>query len=696
MCSLLVDRLTRSEALTMLSVMSCRSPRSSHRFLIRVALITLALVAAVGLLGTSRHVALADRSVTWSNFEVNLNLQQDGTINVVEHYDVDFNGGPFHFGYATIPIENLDGIDNIALVEQTGGNTQNYELVDSADYQEDPGTYSIERTSTEVTINWGFDPTTNETRTFELSYDVLGALRVYPNANPPVEQIIWTAVDDDVTAVGPVEQATVTITLPQPVDISQVSVDGQSSDKTGDYTGDGQTFTWNRSNLTQGDKFDVGLQFPMIIAANPPAWQIAADQRAAEKEKQDEHNNILNLFFLGIGLLGAIGGGAGLYGLWYMRGRDPHTGLVADFIPNPPDDLPPGAAGTLIDETADQQDIVATLVDLGRRGVLKIEETAGGTSEYGGRDFQLTLLKPDAKVASFEDELIRTIFGTSPETGASVQMSSIKTQFDNAQAQIKSDLYDELVRRKYFLKSPEETRRNWKVIGGVALAADFGLCVILSAAAGGAILWTLPIFVIAGLAIAILVIAKAMPRKTVEGADAAAKWEAFKRYLDDIEKYEKLDEAKGVFDKYLPFAVAFELERSWVNKFAAVNAPVPEWYGTPYPAGYPGNYPHGRRRGVGPVVIIPGGLGGNQGGGGGGGNFDIPDFQDLSDSASGGLQGMSDSLTGMFNTAGKIFSGFNSSSGGKHGGGWSGGGHFGGGGFSGGGGSSGGGGRGFG
>jgi hypothetical protein len=188
-----------------------------------------------------------------------------------------------------------------------------------------------------------------------------------------------------------------------------------------------------------------------------------------------------------------------------------------------------------------------------------------------------------------------------------------------------------------------------------------------------------------------------MPRKTPEGAEAAAKWNAFKRYLDDIEKYEKLDEAKGVFDKFLPFAVAFGLERSWVNKFAAVNAPMPEWYGTPYPAGIPGQTPYGRRRGgFGPIVVIPGGMGGNRGGGGGGGNVDIPDIQDMSDSAAGGLQGMSDSLTGMFNTAGRIFSGFNSSSGGGRHGGWSGGGSFGGGGFSGGGGSSGGGGRGFG
>jgi hypothetical protein len=677
------------------------SSRASRWLWLRIIVALVAFLSAAGLVGISRHEVLADRSVTWSNYDVNLALQEDGSYHVVEHFDVDFSGGPFHFGYATIPLENLEGIDNITVSEDDSSSTSDFVEVDPSDYVEDPGTYSVERTSTDLTVNWGFEPATDETRTFELSYDVAGALWVFPNAtdsegNPkPVEQIRWTAIDDAVTSIGPVDHATVTITLPQPVDINQVQVDAQDPDQTSNYTKDGQTYTWTKSDFSQGDSFKVALQFPMIIDASPPSWQAAEEQRAAEKEHQDEHNSILNLFFLAFGLLAAVGGGAGLYGLWYMRGRDPHTGLVADFIPKPPDDLPPGAAGTLIDESADQQDIVATLVDVGRRGVLKIDEIQGETTLGfgGGRDFQLTLLQPDAKLEEFEKRLIDVIFGASAQEGATVKMSAIKAQFDSAQQEIKTDLYKELIQRKYFLKSPEETRRNWKVIGGVALAVDIGLCVILGAAASGAVLYTLPIFVIAALAITLLVIAKAMPRKTIEGAEAAAKWKAFKRYLDDIEKYENLEEAKGIFEKYLPFAVAFGLEHSWVSKFASVNAPAPQWYGSPVPTGYPGNYGYGRHRRGGPVVIVPGAFGGNPGSGGSGGpDIDIPNMQDLSDSASGGLQGMSDSLSDLFNTAGKVFSGFSGSSGG--GGGWSGGGGSSGGGFSGG--SSGGGGRGFG
>ena len=64
-------------------------------------------------------------------------------------------------------------------------------------------------------------------------------------------------------------------------------------------------------------------------------------------------------------LLVLVGGGLGLYLLWFTQGRDRPAGVVAEFYPTPPSDDPPGVAGILLDERADMQDIVATIVDSG-------------------------------------------------------------------------------------------------------------------------------------------------------------------------------------------------------------------------------------------------------------------------------------------------------------------------------------------
>lgn len=112
-----------------------------------------------------------------------------------------------------------------------------------------------------------------------------------------------------------------------------------------------------------------------------------------------------------------------------------------------------------------------------------------------------------------------------------------------------------------------------------------------------------------------------MPRKTREGAEAAAKWRAFRRYLESIETYERVAEAKDIFDRYLSYAVAFGLEQSWVTKFASVDADLPKWYG-PISGGSSGRGGSFDASIPSELSRLPGGSsgdGGNDGGGGGGG-----------------------------------------------------------------------------
>jgi hypothetical protein len=68
-----------------------------------------------------------------------------------------------------------------------------------------------------------------------------------------------------------------------------------------------------------------------------------------------------------------LGGPIAVYLLWYKRGRDVPVGVVPEYISEPPDDLPAPLVGTLVDEKADLPDIISTITDLGRRGVLRME-----------------------------------------------------------------------------------------------------------------------------------------------------------------------------------------------------------------------------------------------------------------------------------------------------------------------------------
>jgi hypothetical protein len=371
---------------------------------------------------------------------------------------------------------------------------------------------------------------------------------------------------------------------------------------------------------------------------------------------------LLHLAFLAAMLLILVGGMALILVLWYVRGRDPHAGPVAKYFDHPPDDLPPGAAGTLLDEHVDDHDVTATLLGLARDGAVEITELP---ESDGRRDFVLTLRHPDRIESRLERDLLTVLFGPDATPGAETRLGQVRGRFEAHRERIRDDLYREMVVRGYFQRSPEETRQRWRRIS---------IAGIVGSLIGGALLvavtdwWALePIVASVIVWLVMLRMSRSMPQKTRHGAEAAAKWRAFRAWLHDIRAFEQLDANPGLFDRYFAYAVAFNLEKEWVRAFERAGAPAPRWY---------------RRAGeIGDVVIIPdlggvpgdlGGLGevgrhlGRVGEGGlpnvdlgGMPNVDIggvgDGLQGASELMGAGLQGASDGLADLLDSAGSIF-----------------------------------------
>jgi Predicted membrane protein (DUF2207) len=615
------------------------------------------------------------RSVAWDRYDVTLDLRPDGSYHVIERQVVDFEGGPFSTGFADIPMGRIDDITNVVVREETPSGVTTYEGTDCCDDYVVPGEYTWGRNGGYTSIRWGFEPSYDEQRTFLLEYDVIGALRVYAENDPPNEQVWWTAIGKEATDVAPVRQASMTIRLPQPVDFGDVvmSQDDVKVDPAsfGDYTKDGRVWTWTKENLNAGGEFLVRLQIPPIVQADEPRWQQADDARRKKAEEADERRAVLDSMFLGMGLLGLVGGGLAVYGLWYVRGRDPHVGEFADFIPQPPDDLPPGAAGALVDEVVDQRDVVATLVDLARRGVVTMSET----SSIGlPNDVELTLTEPNAELALFEKEALNAVFAWKLSAGTKVNLWNASATFAQSAPGVRSLLYGELVKRGYFAGSPEETRTNWRnralrlliflPIGGVLAWLIFFRGVgWFWFALGAAVVLILAVYLLSG----------ALPKKTRAGAEAAARWRAFRRYLEGVQQYEKVGEQQQIFDKYLPYAIAFGLEASWVNAFADAGTPAPKWYAPVWRGGLSTTDLDdlARRRHLDPDAdwtVTTGRswwdvTGGDRqreesgGGDGGGGRFhlpSLPDWQGTSDHVGQALSHVSNGLLSMFQTTGNV------------------------------------------
>ncbi len=641
---------------------------SRRRWWAALALLLLLLTA----LWTVTPAQAQARSLYWRRWDVSIDSvnTRENRFAVAEVHDIQFTSGQFRFGFRAIPLDRVEDLTNFRVWE---GET---ELVRNC--SEQPGTFCVTQTGGEAQIVYYFlRPAQDERRVFTIEYEVVGGLRSYEGG----DQLDWFAVAPDHSF--PIESATVTVRMPEGF-APREGVDpvvSYGAPTTVTVQGDVVTYTATR-RISASEGLEIRIQYP-----HDPNMRVASWQQAFDRQAVYENNvrPVLNLFFGAAGLLLLVLGPLGVYYLWHSRGRDPEAGVLPDYLSEPPSDLPPAIAGTLVDETADLQDVMATVLDLARRGYLVIEEDRNPGLFGIGASTTFTFKrtdKPDDDLRGFERTLLRKIFRGKDER----TLDSLRNRFYTAIPQIQGELYREVVREGFFSASPDNVRRMWSGIGVVlmVLAVLLGVLALMAVDQFAESLVCVPL-ALGVVSIALLIAAGRMPAKTAKGAEEAAKWRAFREYLRNIRRYTDLEQATELFNDYLPYAVAFGLERTWVNHFSQVPAtPIPYWY---YPVYLGGPWRRGYHRGERMIDMR---------------NPDIrsqlarPGFSldNMAQGISGGLNQMSSGLFGMLNSAATTFTSRPASTGSS--GSWSGGGGGWSGGFSGGGGGGGGGSAGFG
>jgi uncharacterized membrane protein len=620
------------------------------------------------LLTSASPAAAQSRSVFWERWDVTID-NIDTTANrfdVTESYDVDFTGS-FRFGSAVIANENLEDITNVQVFEEGQPLQQSC--------SERAGTFCVQDVDEGLSIVYYFtNAASNESREFEISYTVEGALRVYEDG----DQLWWIAVPEEKFGFA-VGESTITVELPDQYRPREGVDPVETYGTPATITVQGSTITAvAESQIAPNDTFEIRVQYPHDSDARVANWQSNFDQ-------QRQLEPIINLAVLALGLLIGLGGPFGVFYVWYSRGRDPKVGVVPEYLSELPSDLPPGVVGALIDEKADLRDVLSTLIDLSRRGYIVIEESqTEGLFGLGGRS-DFTFKRTDKSfddLRGYERRFAEKLFGGAMER----TMDSLKNKFYVHIPGLQRDIYNELVDANLFAANPDSTRNGWSAIGLIILFAS-GALFFFAIGNIETAFRSLIFLPIAGAITGVLMMiaAQFMPAKTQQGAEEAAKWKAFYRYLQNLENYKTLEEAQVNFETFLPYAVAFGMERSWIRRFSQLPAmPIPTWYFPTYRGGYWGRgYRAGTPLGRGmsgdglPSAndVLPGDIA--RAGGGG--------LNDVAGNLSGGLESMSAGLTNMLNSAGSVMtsrpqsSGSSGrwSSGGRS---WSGGGSFGGGG----------------
>ena len=318
-------------------------------------LLSLLLMVALGAL-FARTGWAQEKQYYWDALDVDITVLENSDIRIVETQTFVFTQGSFRFAYRDIPTDRLGSITDVMVSE--GG-------VDYTPGSETAQGFTTLREDGDLRITWYYPPASNERRTFVVGYTVKGGLRFYEGG----DQLWWKAVFADRSF--PVRSSQVTVQLPAGITREELKVASYGASAASQFVGDNSVI-FEARDIAPGEELEVRVQFPHgIVQGQAAAWQEAEERLTDYNER---YRPLVDLILGVVGLVIPIAGAVAIYMWWYTRGRDAALGAVADYLAEPPSDLPPGLVGTLVDEKADMKDIVATIVDLARRGVIRITE----------------------------------------------------------------------------------------------------------------------------------------------------------------------------------------------------------------------------------------------------------------------------------------------------------------------------------
>ena len=238
-----------------------------------------------------------------------------------------------------------------------------------------------------------------------------------------------------------------------------------------------------------------------------------------------------------------------------QRGKAPVT---VQF--HPPKGATPGEIGTLIDATADNVDVSATIIDLAVRGYLQIESD-------GRKDFTLYATTPPRgdQLLPYEQKLLANIFKGQP-VRRSRELS--KAKFQNVLPNARQGLYDAVVAKGWFKNNPQAAQMVPIVIGVLILLTALGMGFAL-----GAFGWGLLAIPLAVFGIGLMVLSGGFRKRTAIGSAYLAQAKGFELYLRTAEKETlRFEENEDIFSKYLPYAIVFGVAERWSKLFAQLGA----------------------------------------------------------------------------------------------------------------------------
>lgn len=486
-----------------------------------------------------------EKSYSADRFDIDLTVEDGGSVLVTETVVFDFVGGPFTFVFRELPTDLTDGI---SILEAS---------VDGRVYPvgENPGQVEIS-TGNPMRITWHLEQTSNATRTVGLTYRADGVVRQTNGA----DELQWQLLPDEYEyTIGSsktvVDYPMGTALMAAPVLLAGSAEISQSPDQV----------TFTTQNLQPNALLIFMMQFEEgSLISLPPNWQIAQQADAVRQAEQQEQ--MPAWIAVAVALLGA-----GFVGLFVYRGRHTAPSVKTELtVMVPPDKLAPGLAGALLSGATSPQWMHAqgTLFSLAEQGVLIIEELPE-QKWYRKHDFAVKLIDQVANLKPHENGFLGMLFDDKSGLTTSIKLSDMGKRISgNAWKKYEEPLKEEIEAAGFLSKSRLNHRKRLFVTGGLVLA--LGMIMIIGTALASNLVGLGPLFLGGSITLvgaAGLIAGASLVPLSDGGAAVATSWQQYKNYLKAVSKGKRAIDSPTMFDNHLPYVAAFGLLHSWARRF---------------------------------------------------------------------------------------------------------------------------------
>jgi len=492
-----------------------------------------------------------------AQFDTVIDLSADGSFVITETITYDFEEAERRGIYRTVS-------DRHAQAASAWYKSRYIDIsLDSVTHNGVSATYLLE-SDNGLNVRIGDeDVTITGEHQYVIRYTVDGAIPTYDG----VPELYWNVTGSEWQV--PIDEVTVTVRANDPlllltadcyVGVSGTNVRCRESTVESEYSS-----RFSATNIQPGEQFTI-------------AQSLNLPQDTTVLERFNE----LLLWF------GVVGVWLGILAVSLMRWITHYKldePIIAQYEPF--EDFKPMFTGVLFDKRLDPRDVSAGIVYLAEQGFLTIRKTTDKVlGLFNIDDYELTLKRPITETeTAFQGQLLKLLFEEDDTPGTLTRLSGLRNNHRKllANAKLLQSLQIAVVND---LMERDFIESNWGMLKQ-ALISFVGFFIVAQGLFwwwSGAFASVVPFIIL--FAISAGVFLEASTRRTEKGYRAKNYLMGFKEFLAVTDKerfnfHNAPERNAETFMAYLPYAIAFGVEKKWTTVFTDIQINSPDWYSGP-------------------------------------------------------------------------------------------------------------------